>query len=146
MQDLNTLLEDFTWDNFQGIAQALTSIDRNSLESEMSSLPVHYSYYHALMSRAKTFLDNDHKELAHMSAQLSRECQTTSAQSGKKATAKDMENFVHTNSLYLDQLTTITTAQERYMMLKGLVHALELKKDMLVQLNANNRAETKLYS
>ena len=46
----------------------------------------------------------------------------------------------HTDEHYLKQLSTITKSQERYMMLKGLAQALEMKKDMLVQLNANKQS------
>jgi hypothetical protein len=146
MKDLNELLDDFTWENFQSISSALTKVDKNNLEMEMRNLPTHYSYYHALLARAKTYLDSEHQTLAHMAADLSRNCQDAFATKGKKATAKDMENYVHTDEHYLKQLSNITKSQERYMMLKGLAQALEMKKDMLVQLNANNRAETKLYS
>ena len=146
MNDLNELLDDFTWENFQNISSALTKVDRNNLETEMKNLPTHYSYYHAILARCKTLLDADHQKLAHMAATLSKACQDLFVSSGKKATAKDMENHVHTDKSYFEQLSAVTQAQEKYLMLKGLVHALEMKKDMLVQLNANNRAETKLYS
>ena len=63
----------------------------------------------------------------------------------KKLTAKDLDDIVESTSEYAVYTKSVTDASFQYTLLKGLVSALEHKKDMLVQLSSNRRAETNLY-
>jgi hypothetical protein len=46
-------LEDFTWENYKTISDALVTFDDSNIELEMQRQATIYSYYHALMSLAK---------------------------------------------------------------------------------------------
>ena len=146
MDDYDSLLENFDWSMFRPIFQRLTDIDTNRLEDEMQKLPSRYSDYHTLCVKAKKQYDEENRVLAELSAQLGNDATSALLKQHQKATAKNIENYIFSNSDYNNQVQQVNKAQERYLTLKGLVGALELKKDMLVQLNANRRAETKLYN
>jgi hypothetical protein len=62
-----------------------------------------------------------------------------------KLTAKDLDDLVFADESYQMALTEVNDATFKYELLKGLVRALEQKKDMLQQVSANKREETKLY-
>jgi len=66
--------------------------------------------------------------------------------SDKKITDKNLEAIVTADadiSALKQDYNNLTT---RYSLLKSLVTALDQKKDMLIQLSSNQRAETKLYN
>jgi hypothetical protein len=62
-----------------------------------------------------------------------------------KYTAKDLDDYVMAHPDYFLLVETANDAQFKYSLIKGLVQSLDQKKDMLVQLSANSRAETNLY-
>ena len=62
-----------------------------------------------------------------------------------KQTAKDLDDFVMSEPEFALYTKKVNDAQFKYTLLKGLVSSLEHKKDMLVQLSSNRRAETNLY-
>ena len=112
----------------------------------MQKLPSRYSDYHTLCIKAKKQADEENRVLAELTADLGNKASAELPRNAQKATAKNVENYIFANTDYNNQVQRVNDAQERYLTLKGLVNALELKKDMLVQLNANRRAETKLYN
>tara|TARA_R110000796_G_scaffold200956_1_gene317095 strand:- start:669 stop:902 length:234 start_codon:yes stop_codon:yes gene_type:complete len=65
--------------------------------------------------------------------------------SSVKLTAKDLDDLVFADDQYTVRQNALDDATFKYEMLKGLVRALEQKKDMLQQSSANKREETKLY-
>lgn len=148
MNNFDELLEEgiFEWENFPTIARALVQVDKHNLSDEMMKLPSQYAYYHTLMIKAQTRANASEAEVEKYKANKSKECQEVQASSGKKATAKDMENYVNSSTEYLTRCRDYRQLQEKYLTLKGLVQAVGIKRDMLIQLSSNERAETKLYN
>tara|TARA_R110002051_G_scaffold221410_1_gene285027 strand:- start:12128 stop:12574 length:447 start_codon:yes stop_codon:yes gene_type:complete len=148
MNNFEELLDEgiFDWDNFPAIAEALVRVDKHSLTSEMLQLPAQYAYYHTLMVKAQARSDSAEGSLDKYRATKSKECQDVLASSGKKATAKDMENYVNSSATYREKYEDFIKIKEKYLTLKGLVQAVGIKRDMLIQLSSNERAETKLYN
>ena len=148
MINFDELLEEglFEWDNFPTIARALVQVDKHNLSKEMMELPAQYAYYHTLMIKAQARSSASEAEVEKYKANKSKECQEYMASSGKKATGKDMENYVNSSTEYLNKCNTHRQLQEKYLTLKGLVQAVGIKRDMLIQLSSNERAETKLYN
>tara|TARA_R110002051_G_C8647619_1_gene487113 strand:+ start:360 stop:800 length:441 start_codon:yes stop_codon:yes gene_type:complete len=146
MDDYDKMLENFDWEMFRPLFQNLTTINSNSLEDEMLKLPSRYSEYHTLCIKAKKAFDEENRRLVELTAELGNRASVDLPRNATKATAKNVENYIFSDTDYNNQVRLTNKANERYLTLKGLVSALELKKDMLVQLNANRRAETKLYN
>lgn len=148
MNNFEELLDEgiFEWKNFPSIARALVEVDKNNLSHEMVNLPSQYAYYHTLMVKAQIRANSAEAEVEKYKANKSKECQEVLASNGKKATAKDMENYVNSSAEYLNRCNDYRKLQEKYLTLKGLVQAVGIKRDMLIQLSSNERAETKLYN
>ena len=142
MEDLTVLLEDFTWENYKDISDAVVKFNEHNVENEMFRQASIYSYYYGLMNAAKKRMNDLAMELVRLSSTLRRDYKTGST---TKLTAKDLDDLVFADETYQSSQTTLNDATFKYELLRGLVRALEQKKDMLVQLSANKREETKLY-
>ena len=141
-QNLLEALEDLTWENYVDIADAVTQFDKHEIDTEMTRQASVYSYYQGLLSVAKRNLDKANLDLTTYTAQTRKMKKDTTA---TKQTAKDLDDFVESTLDYATYSRDVNDASFKYTLLKGLVSSLEHKKDMLVQLSSNRRAETNLY-
>jgi len=135
-------LEDLTWENYVEIADRATQFDKHEIDDEMTRQASVYSYYQGLLSVAKKRLDDANLDLTKFSAVARKD---KKAATSVKLTAKDLDDFVMSESEFALYTKSVNDAQFKYTLLKGLVSSLEHKKDMLVQLSSNRRAETNLY-
>jgi hypothetical protein len=141
-QNLLEALEDLTWENYVDIADSVTQYDTHEIDNEMARQASIYSYYQGLLSVAKNRLDEANLNLTKFSAIARKEKKSSST---TKQTAKDLDDFVMAEPDFALYTKNVNDAQFKYTLLKGLVSSLEHKKDMLVQLSSNRRAETNLY-
>jgi len=142
MRELIESLDDFTWENYKDISDALVSFTDHAVEDEMFRQASIYSYYHGLMSMAKRRMNECNLNITHFASNLRK---TTRTESASKLTAKDLDDIVLSDDTHSALQNRSDDAVFKYEMLKGLVRALEQKKDMLQQVSANKREETKLY-
>ena len=142
MHELIASLEDFTWENYKDISDALVSFADHAVEDEMFRQASIYSYYYGLMSMAKKRMNERSLQLTRFCSQLRKE---TKQNSSVKLTAKDLDDHMYSDCQYGEIQAALDEATFKYEMLKGLVRALEQKKDMLQQVSANKREEVKLY-
>ena len=144
--DINQVINELDMDTYNEICQSITKIDRSNMDVELSRHASHYSYYSAMQDLCKKRLDDKNLELTMYMAQTRKERTEEGRNSPKKATAKDLDDYVLSQPEYgrigreLNELTL------KYNMLKSLVQSLGQKKDLLVQLSANMRAEKNIYS
>ena len=141
-QSLIEALEDLTWENYVDVADAVTQFDKHEIDTELARQASVYSYYQGLLSVAKNRLDQANLELTKFTAQIRKEKKSSTV---AKQTAKDLDDFVESNPDFAVYSEKANEASFKYTLLKGLVSALDHKKDMLVQLSSNRRAETNLY-
>jgi hypothetical protein len=141
-QNLLEALEDLTWENYVDIADSVTQYDKHEIDTEMARQASIYSYYQGLLSVAKNRLDEANLTLTKFCAVARKEKKNAST---TKQTAKDLDDFVMSEPEFALYTKKVNDAQFKYTLLKGLVSSLEHKKDMLVQLSSNRRAETNLY-
>jgi len=142
MHELIESLDEFTWENYKDISDALVQFNDHSVEDEMFRQASIYSYYYGLMSMAKKMVNERNLHLTRFMSQLRKEAKQ---QTMKKLTSKDLDDLVFADEQYQTQHNSLDEAIFKYELLKGLVRALEQKKDMLQQVSANKREETKLY-
>jgi hypothetical protein len=142
MYELNDTLDEFTWENYKDISDALIQFDEGAVENEMFRQASIYSYYYGLMSMAKKLVNERNLQLTRFASQLRKE---TKQHSSVKLTAKDLDDHMYSDPQYGGIQAELDEATFKYELLKGLVRALEQKKDMLQQVSANKREETKLY-
>ena len=141
-QSLLESFEDLTWENYVDIADGITAYDKHAIDDEMTRQASIYSYYQGLLSIAKKALDDSNLDLTKFTAQTRKEKKASSV---AKQTAKDLDDFVESTPEYAVYTEKVNEASFKYTLLKGLVSSLDHKKDMLVQLSSNRRAETNLY-
>jgi len=141
-QNLLEAFEDLTWENYIDIADGVTQFDKHEIDTEMARQASVYSYYQGLLSLSKKALDDANLALTQYTAMTRKEQKEGSS---NKQTAKDLDDFVESRDTFRVYTKSVNDAQFKYTLLKGLVSSLEHKKDMLVQLSSNRRAETNLY-
>ena len=141
-QSLLEAFEDLTWENYVDIADGLTQFDKHEIDTEMARQASIYSYYQGLLSISKKKLDDANLDLTKFMAQTRKEKKSSTV---AKQTAKDLDDFVESTPEYGVYNEKVNDASFKYTLLKGLVSSLDHKKDMLVQLSSNRRAETNLY-
>ena len=121
---------ELNWEHYEGIAANLSRIDKSSMEDELVELPTVYSYYHGLMIRSKTLCDKMAEKI----------------EVAKSNTRHENRQTVNCNVKIQILVQALISRKEIYSLLKSVCDAIMMKKDMLIQLSANQRQETKLYS
>ena len=144
MLDILRAYEDFTWENFTLIGKELSKIDRENINEELIKHPTLFQQYISLLALSKRQLDELSADLNMLTSRIRKEHKRESFP--KKMTAKDLDDMVFVDAEYVQAVEKVTEANHRYLMVKGMVSTMEHKKDVLVQLSANGRSETRLYS
>jgi hypothetical protein len=93
------------------------------------------------MIKVKRLLDNAEDALENYKASA----RTSKRGEGVKLTAVAAEDYVQSLELTGELNNEVRRLKESYGYAKGICSTLEMKKDMLVQLSANSRQESKLY-
>jgi hypothetical protein len=137
------VLDNLSWSDFAEIVNQIVHFEEADVEDEMMRQGTIYSYYYGLMSVAKKDMDEAAGSRDRLASVIRREARENNR--GKKLTAKDLDDLVVESQEVFDAEQELIQATLKYDMLKGLVRALEHKRDMLVQCSSNRRAETKLY-
>ena len=144
MLDILRAYDEFTWENFTLIGKELSKIDRENINEELIKHPTLFQQYISLLALSKRQLDELSADLNMLTSRIRKEHKQASFP--KKMTAKDLDDMVFIDAEYVQAVEKVTEANHRYLMVKGMVSTMEHKKDVLVQLSANGRTETRLYS
>lgn len=136
-------LDDLTWETYIEVCDAATKFSDHEIDNEMMRQATVYSYYQGMLSLAKKALDDEKLMLTTYIASSRRDCKDNSS---TKLTAKDLDDLVESGERFEIQSRRVNDSEFKYTLLKGLVEALGQKKDMLIQISSNRRAETKLYN
>ena len=144
--DINQIINDLDMDTYNEICQSITKIDRSNMDVELSRHASHYSYDSAMQDMCKKHLDDKNLELTMYMAQTRKERTEEARGFSKKPTAKDLDDYVMSQEGYGRICREVNELTLKYNMLRSLVQSLGQKKDLLVQLSANMRAEKNIYS
>ena len=141
--NIEEVLDKFTWADYKTLTDSIMDFNERDIEAEMMKQGTIFAYYNGLAAKAKREFNFIHTEVNRLISDL----RSTHKQESKiKLTAKDLDDLVNIDEDYQKTLSEMNEASFKYEILKGLCRALEQKKDMLVQLSSNQRAETKLYN
>tara|TARA_R100000951_G_scaffold98055_2_gene87866 strand:+ start:1726 stop:2169 length:444 start_codon:yes stop_codon:yes gene_type:complete len=141
--NIEEVLNKFTWSDYKNLTDSIMDFNEHDIESEMMKQGTVFAYYNGLSAKAKREFNFIHSEVTRLISDL----RSSHKQESKvKLTAKDLDDLVNIDEDYQKLLSEMNEASFKYEILKGLCKALEQKKDMLVQLSSNQRAETKLYN
>ncbi len=142
--DLLTFYRDFTFDNFVELANTICSIDRTDVIGELTDCPRLFTYFHGLMSIAKSELDEYKRKQKDQINYLKIEKRKDPGP--HKITDRYLESYADNDDTVRALGVKIVGAEKKYGWCKGIVDGLMQKRDMLVQLSANNRAEANMAS
>jgi len=144
--DINEVVDNLDMETYNEICQRITQIDRSNMDVELSRHASHYSYYSAMQDLCKRKLDDGNLDLTMYMAQTRKLRTEECVGLAKKPTAKDLDDYVISQDEHRRLAQQVNELTLKYNMLRSLVQALGQKKDLLVQLSANMRAEKNIYS
>ena len=133
-------------DQYQELCQNLLNVTKSNLEDELVHHSILYAHYNGLLIYVKRIMDKMTIDFDQYCAKTKNDELARNKSSGSKATATYLEDYLKTQPEYTESRNDLLEIEEIYGWLKALCFSLEHKKDMLVQLSANQRSETKLYS
>lgn len=138
--------DNFEWEDYVKLSNKITSIDQSNINNELEIHSAIYSYYAGILHKIKRELDLQQCTLDKLGADIRS---TFFAQykvlNGAKPTEKIIESEVIRNSDVQNLKKVIIDLEYKYNLFKGLSYGLEHRKDCLIQLSSNKRAEIKLY-
>ena len=132
-----------TLEAYEGVVRDMGQVarDPNEVANQLREISALYGYYYGIMIKAKRLLDNAEDALENYKASA----RTSKRSEGIKLTAVAAEDYVQSLELTGELNKEVLRLKEAYGYTKGICSTLEMKKDMLVQLSANSRQESKLY-
>lgn len=134
-------LSNFTEEEHIELVGILSKINKSHLDDELVNHSAVYGYYHSLMISAKKKLDTAKTVFELYASQFK-----TDKRKEKKYAVAELDDLTASQMDYQLYFTDLVNAEEVYSRVKAICQMLEHKKDMLVQLSANQRAEAKIYS
>ena len=141
-----TTLEDLNWESYVEISKAISYIDETKLNSELAESASRYTYWAGMLALAKKKLDDAKLEFDQHVAIMSEEARAELPAKAVKVTDKKVMAVVESNPLYRAARESVIEAELKYNLMRNLAEALKHRKDMLVQMSANSRKETDLYT
>tara|TARA_R100001440_G_C2447949_1_gene107578 strand:+ start:130 stop:552 length:423 start_codon:yes stop_codon:yes gene_type:complete len=139
MLDPNNITQDIYQNIIKGMGQVAQ--DPNEVADQLRKISALYGYYYGIMIKAKRLLDNAEAALENYKSSA----RTEKRSEGVKLTAVAAEDYVQSLELTGELNNEVLRLKEGYGYAKGICSTLDMKKDMLVQLSANSRQESKLY-
>lgn len=115
------------------------------ISEELAKLPTQYGLFLNLMLSAKKDFEiaEAHFEILH--SQKRSELLNQKSKLGVKLTERQLDNIVDQDDDICKGRLSLIEIKNKYEQVKEFLTALSYKKDMLIQLSANERQEQKLY-
>lgn len=115
------------------------------ISEELAKLPTQYGLFLNLMLSAKKDFEiaEAHFEILH--SQKRSELLNQKSKLGVKLTERQLDNIVDQDDDVCKGRLSLIEIKNKYEQVKEFLTALSYKKDMLIQLSANERQEQKLY-
>ena len=142
--DLLQAYEQMDWDMYVTLSDGLCKIDNHSVEDELVTFPRIFSYYSGLYEYARQDVAKAEAKLEKFFSELKRDAADDLKSAGVRPTVDAVITRVNTsNELYMMK-EDLEVQKGKLGLLKSLVTSMQSKKDMLVQISANSRAEIQL--
>ena len=146
MNDLESSLNDITEEKYPELARKITKIYYDEIDNELERQASLYSWYHGLLAFCKSKVRKVESDMEIFESVLRNGEYTRRLEEGQKITEKIMESYVKSRPEYKEMLDSKIGLETKYDLLKGIVTSLTHKKDTLIQLSSNARAEKNIYN
>ena len=146
MNDLESSLDDITEERYPEIAMQITKLNYKQIDDELERQASLYSWYHGLLALCKSKVRKVEADIEIFESMLRNDEYTRRLEEGQKITEKIMESYVKSRPEYKEMLDSKRVLETKYDLLKGIVTSLTHKRDTLIQLSSNARAEKNIYN
>jgi|DEB0MinimDraft_3_1074331.scaffolds.fasta_scaffold01391_6 hypothetical protein len=131
-------------DKYQQYVKAYTSLDSNSVDSLLEKLPTHHAFFGGVYAYARSLYDQSVAAVERVEAELKIKFRNQLLTEGKKATVDATTSEVLASPEFQSVKAASEKAQYKMLLAKNLLNSLEYARDMLIQISANRRNESKL--
>jgi len=138
--------ETLDFEKFEEICNKVLAINKDLIDDEMSLHSISYSYYQGLYIKLKHQYERNLNEFESTCSLLRNQELLRNKSSGSKATVAYLDNYIKALPEYIEGKNNLIDIEEKLGYLQTISRSMEHKKDMLVQISANRRSESKLYS
>jgi len=142
-KSLENLYETINWETYIQLCNELTSIDETDLDAELAKQATLFSYFTGLLAYADNEVSKFEVELTYTKSKLKED---ESSKSSKKLTVAQMDMFLGAHPLVHSAELDLLELEYKAKLFSGIVRSLSQRKDMLVQISSNKKAENKMYS
>ena len=139
LRELTKLLDDLTMDNYSTLVEELCYINPRDINGELIKCPSIFAHWNGALATVKRDRDTQELKVNTFIAESRKQCKGVNL--NNKLTAKDLDDMVMSLPEYKHSNEDFIKKCEKHDMIKSLIEALYQKKDMLIQLSANQRAE-----
>jgi len=131
-------------DTYLDITKRYLRVDEVNIDKALFQHTGVFAFFGAVLAYAKRELDKASNDCEYEEARCREERRAEALADGKKATDRSLDAYVKTVSSLREKERVREQCSYRYHLSKNIVNSLDHQKDMLIQISANKRAETKL--
>lgn len=131
-------------DTYMDITKRYLKVDETTIENALYQHTGVYAFFGAVLAYAKRELDRSSNEKEREEATVREARRAELVEEGKKATDRALDAYVKTIDSVQGMEDRHEVCAHRYHLAKNIINSLDHQKDMLIQISANKRAETKL--
>lgn len=139
------ILESLPLEEYLEIGKEVSRINPEELDDELMRQASTYTHFSILESRAHQLYETAMSEFLRYQSTAKVEERERRQRDKQKATDKALEDWVSAQPEYQELLSNTIEADGRRKRIRGIVRGLEQRKDTLIQLSSNRRAESKIY-
>ena len=132
-------------DNYLSISKEYLRLDEACIEEALIKHTSIYAFFASVLAHAKRSKDLLEVKIEMSQAKYKEERRTLMVSSGQRPTQAALDNYVLTVPEFVELKEQQVETEHKYNLAKNIVSSLDHQKDMLIQLSANKRAETKLH-
>ena len=140
--DLLKAYEDLDWDLYITLAESLLKIDKFYLDNELMGHSTMYAYYAGLSERANLERKKCENKVESYEAGLKNSARNTLS----KTTVAAIQDYVSTDITLQDMKRDLEEKTYKCGLLKSLITSMQHRKDLIIQLSSNRRAETRMIT
>jgi len=140
--DLLKALEDLDWELYVALADSLLKIDMAYLDNEILGHSTMYAYYAGLSEQANMEKKKCENKMESYEAELKNSARNTLS----KTTVAAIQDYVSTDIPLQDMKKDLEEKTYKCGLLKSLITSMQHRKDLIIQLSSNRRAETRMIT
>jgi len=131
-------------ESYMDITKTYISINESNFQDKMVRHPSIFAFFGGVLAYAKREVERVESLFENREAELREERREEVASSGKKPTDRALDAYLRTVPELQTLRQGVTRKSYLFNLAKNILSSLEHQKDIIIQLSANRRAETKL--